>query len=63
MPERSSSRTRSLMSTLASIAMPSVSATAAMPGSVSVACIIDSSATRKSRLHASASTEIRPNTM
>ena len=34
---RSSSRTRSLMSTFESTAMPSVSAIAAMPGSVSVA--------------------------
>ena len=41
-PQRSSSRMRSLISTLASIAMPSVSAIAAMPGSVSVACSIDS---------------------
>jgi hypothetical protein len=60
-PPRSSSRTRSLISTLASIAMPSVSAIAAMPGRVSVAWITDSAATSKSRLKASASVEITPN--
>jgi hypothetical protein len=60
-PARSSSRTRSLISTLASMAMPSVSAMAAMPGSVSVACSIDSSATSSSRLKDSASVENTPN--
>jgi hypothetical protein len=60
-PLRNSSRTRSLMSTLASMAMPSVSAMAAMPGSVSVACNIDSTATSSSRLKPRASEETRPN--
>ena len=40
--------------------MPSVSAIAAMPGSVSVACSIDSSATSSSRLTDSAIVEMRP---
>ena len=43
--------------------MPSVSAMAAMPGSVRVACSIDNNATSRTRLVASASTEITPNTM
>ncbi len=60
-PERNSSRTRSLISTLASIAMPSVSAMAAMPGSVSVACMIERMPIKRSRLHASAATETTPN--
>ena len=60
-PLRSSSRTRSLISTLESIATPIASAMAAMPGSVSVAWIIDSSATSSSRLTASAIDENRPN--
>jgi len=50
-----------LISTLASIAMPSVSAIAAMPGSVKVACSIDSTATSSSRLNASARVENTPN--
>jgi phosphoribosylformylglycinamidine synthase len=62
-PPRSSSRTRSLISTLASMAMPSASAMAAMPGSDSVACSIDSTATSSSRLKASASVENTPNSM
>ena len=60
---RSSSRMRSLISTLESIAMPSASAIAAMPGNVSVACSIDSTATNNSRLTASAMPENRPNSM
>jgi hypothetical protein len=52
---------RSLISTLASIAMPSVRAIAAMPGRVSVACNSESSATSSSRFTASASDEISPN--
>jgi hypothetical protein len=60
MPLLTSSRTRSLISTLASIAMPSVSAMAAMPGRVSVACSIERSATRNSRLHARAATDTAP---
>ena len=48
------------MSTLASIAMPIVSAMPAMPGSVSVACSIESSAMRKSTFAASAITEKTP---
>ena len=51
---------RSLISTLASIAMPSVSAMAAMPGSVSVACSIESSAIRSSRLTDRAMVEMTP---
>src|SRR3546814_1674744 len=47
-PLRSSSRMRSLMSTFESMAMPSASAMAAMPGSVSVACSMDSSASSSS---------------
>ena len=60
-PPRSSSRMRSLISTLASIAMPSVSATAAMPGSVRVAWSIDKIATSSSRLTDSAIAENTPN--
>ena len=60
-PLRNSSRTRSLISTFASIAIPSVSAMPAMPGRVSVACIIDNNATSNSRFAASASMEIVPN--
>ena len=60
-PPRSSSRTRSLMSTLASIAIPSVSAMAAIPGRVSVACSMDSNATSSIRFTASAITETTPN--
>ena len=40
--------------------MPSVSAMAAMPGSVSVACSIDRSATSSIRLTDSAIVEMRP---
>ena len=54
-PLRSSSRMRSLISTLESIAMPRVSAMAAMPGRVSVACSSDSRATSSSRLAAARS--------
>ena len=60
-PLRSSSRTRSLISTFESIAMPSASAMAAMPGSVSVACSMDSTATSSSKLRPSASAENTPN--
>src|SRR6478672_341135 len=63
LPARSSSRIRSLISTLASIAMPSVNAIAAMPGRVSVACISDSSEISSSRLTASANTLKKPNSM
>ena len=49
-PLRSSSRMRSLISTLASMAMPRVSAMAAMPGRVRVACSSDSSATSKQQV-------------
>ncbi len=42
--------------------MPSASATAAMPGSVSVACSRDSSAISSMTLTVSATTEINPNT-
>ncbi|MNC85788.1 hypothetical protein D3C83_14010 [compost metagenome] len=59
---RNSSLMRSLMSTLASIAMPMVSAMPAMPGSVKVACSIDSNATRNSTFAASARIENTPNT-
>jgi len=59
-PVLSSSRTRSLMRTLASIAMPSVRAIGAMPGSVSVACSIDRSAMRNSRFAQSASVRDTP---
>ena len=52
---------RSLTSTFASMAMPSVSAMAAMPGNVSVVWIIDSTATSSSRLTPSDSVEITPN--
>ena len=41
----------------------SVSAIAAMPGSVRLACSIDSTDTRSSRLNASASVEMMPNSM
>jgi len=40
--------------------MPRVSAMAAMPGSVSVACSSESRATRNSRFTPSATDEIRP---
>ena len=59
-PPRSSSRMRSLISTLASIAMPRVSAMAAMPGRVRVACSSDSSAMRSSRFTPSATEETTP---
>lgn len=55
------SRTRSLISTLESMAMPSTSAMAAMPGSESVACISDNAATSSSRLKPRASDENTPN--
>src|SRR6266508_989579 len=53
-------RIRSLISTFESIAMPRVSAIAAMPGSVSVACSIERIATSSSKLIASASVDITP---
>src|SRR5450830_1022629 len=62
-PERNSSRMRSLISTLASNAMPSASAIAAMPGKVKVACMADRIATSSSTLTASASTLKKPNIM
>ena len=43
--------------------MPSASAMAAMPGSVSVACSIDRTATSSSRLTPSAMLENTPNSM
>ena len=46
---------------LAAVLLLLAFAIAAMPGSVSVACSIDSSATRNIRLAASARTEITPN--
>ena len=49
------------MSTLASMAIPNVSAMAAMPGNVKVACSIDSTATSSNRLKANASDENNPN--
>jgi hypothetical protein len=52
-----------LISTFESIAMPSASAIAAMPGSVSVACISDSTATSSSRFTDRPITEITPNSM
>ncbi|MCY1373887.1 hypothetical protein D9M69_611870 [compost metagenome] len=60
-PLRSSSRTRSLISTLESMATPMASAMAAMPGSVSVACNIERMATSSIRFTASAIDENRPN--
>ena len=51
---------RSLISTLASMAMPSVNATAAIPGRVNVACSIDRIATSSSRFTASEIVEITP---
>ena len=43
--------------------MPSTKAIAAIPGSVRVACIMDSTATRSSKLTANAMLEITPNNM
>ncbi|CPL85612.1 Uncharacterised protein [Bordetella pertussis] len=60
-PLRSSSRIRSLMSTLASMAMPRVRAMAAMPGRVRVACSIDSSASSSSTLTVRPMVEKMPN--
>ena len=45
------------------MAMPSASAMAAMPGSVSVACSMERMATSSSRLNASAMLENTPNIM
>ena len=61
LPSRSSSRMRSLINTLESIAMPSVNAIAAMPGSVSVACRADKMANRNNRLADSEMAEKMPN--
>jgi hypothetical protein len=61
MPFFSSSRMRSAMMTLASMAMPRVRAIPAMPGRVRVACIMDSRATSRNMLVARASTEMMPN--
>src|SRR5476649_1014723 len=52
-PLRISSRMRSLISTLASMAMPRVSAMAAMPGRVSVACSSDRIDRKSTRLNSS----------
>ncbi|MNU04117.1 hypothetical protein D3C72_2484010 [compost metagenome] len=52
-----------MISTLASIAIPSASAIAAIPGSVKVTWIIDSKPTSNSRLVARASTLKAPNSM
>ena len=62
-PLRNSSRTRSLISTLASIAMPSTKAMAAMPGRVRVACNMDNTATNSSKFTAKATLENTPNSM
>jgi hypothetical protein len=59
-PLRNSSRTRSLISTFESIAMPKARAIAAMPGSVKVACSMDSTATNNSKLTPSAMPENTP---
>ncbi len=61
LPIRSSSRIRSPISTLPSIAMPSVSTIPAIPGMVSVALTIDRTAASRVRLVNSAMTAIRPN--
>src|SRR5690606_3128180 len=60
-PLRSSSRMRSLMSTFESMAMPRVSAMAAMPGSVSVACSMDSRASSSSTFIVRPMVENTPN--
>ena len=60
-PLRNSSRTRSLINTLESIAMPRANATAAMPGKVSVACSMDNTATSSNRLKPRAILEKAPN--
>ncbi|MNY58667.1 hypothetical protein D3C86_1950300 [compost metagenome] len=52
---------RSLISTFESMATPMASAMAAMPGSVSVACSIDSTASSSSTLTDSATVENTPN--
>ncbi|MNO09360.1 hypothetical protein D3C81_2324770 [compost metagenome] len=60
-PARSSSRIRSLISTFESMAMPSVSAIAAMPGRVSVACSMDNSASSSSTFRVRPTVENTPN--
>ena len=60
MPIRNSSRIRSFIRTLASIAMPIVSAIAAIPGSVKVACKIERRAISNNKFTPSAVTEIKP---
>jgi hypothetical protein len=60
MPSRSSSRILSLINTLESMAMPRVSAIAAMPGRVRVACRKERAATKSRMLAASAMTEKKP---
>ncbi|MOA26068.1 hypothetical protein D3C78_1468370 [compost metagenome] len=62
-PARSSSRMRSLISTLESIATPRARAMAAMPGRVSVACSMDRMASSSSTLIDSATVEKMPNIM
>src|SRR5450830_677061 len=61
LPLRSSSRIRSLISTLESIAIPSASAIAAIPGKVSVACSVDSTAISSSTLTDKANALNKPN--
>ena len=56
-------RTRSLINTLASIAMPSTKAMAAIPGRVSVACNMDNTATKSNKLNANDTLEIMPKNM
>ena len=58
-----SSLIRSLIKTFESIAIPTVSAIAARPGKVNVACIVDKSATRRTKLILRAIDENRPNNM
>ncbi|MDT4882671.1 hypothetical protein FQZ97_1186430 [compost metagenome] len=60
-PARNSSRMRSLISTLASTAMPMVNARPAKPGSVIVTPNSDITATTITRLSSSATHVIRPN--
>ena len=60
-PFRDSSRIRSNMRTFASTAIPIVSTIPAIPGSVSVACSIESTAAIRTMLRISATSAMKPN--
>src|SRR5690625_452903 len=60
-PLRNSSRIRSLISTLASMAIPKVRAMAAIPGNVKVACSMDKTANNNKILKVRPSVEKTPN--